>query len=196
MSMRKIEEEMINNICLEIIGELKYERIKKNDSIQIYTNNNWLAIDTNSENLNTPFLQIIVKKWKEKTQKKIFSLEDKLYVKRIRYNITLHFNNQLSILVQKKMELEFEVKYLGSLLFEIHWKEQRYEVKLAKFKEKIWVPENIPSNKIFLEDIKINLCENEMNFSLSTLSLARIAFLYLSKIYKQTSEYKLKNMYK
>jgi hypothetical protein len=194
--MRKFEEEMVNKITSKLIKKLKYDRIKKVNYIEIFTNNNWLTIDTDSKNLNTPFLQMIIGQWKEQTKKEVLSLEDRDFIERIRYNISVHFYNQLSNLLQKRMELEFEAKYLGGLLFEIHWKEQRYEVKLAKFKEKIWVPENLPLNKIFLEDIKINLCENEMNFSLQTLLLTKITFLYLSKIYKQTSEYKLKNMYK
>jgi hypothetical protein len=194
--MRKFEEAMIKKISLELIEKLKYERLKMDTSIKIFTNGNWLTINTNSENLDTPFLQMIVEKWKEQTKKEGLSFEDRDYIERIRYCVSVHFYTQLSYLVQKRMELECEAKYLGGLLFEIYWREQRYEVKLEKFKDKMWVPEELPLNKLFLEDIKLRLCENEIDISLSILLISRFTFIYLSKIYEQTPEYKLKNIYK
>jgi antitoxin component HigA of HigAB toxin-antitoxin module len=182
-------------IVLELIKELKYEQINKKIAVKIYTNNRWLTIDTDSKDLNTPFLQIIIEKWRKEFGQEHLSSEDIRHIESIRERIDNHFRTLIFAEIQKMMESQFETRYLNGMCFEICWRKQKYEFKIVEHGNYIRIKEMDKINRTFLSELKYEI-EDELDVTLTRISIKRNLSIYLETLYKKTMEYKLKSIYK
>jgi hypothetical protein len=189
-------EEVIKKVTIDLIEKLKYKKIQKGYSVELFINDEWLLLDLSSQNLNTPFLKMITKEWKEETQQEALSPRDLEYIELVRGSLIDHYLQRVFQDAIGKMNREFNAKYLGDRRYELFWRERKYEITFTGRKKRLHIPQYIPSNKLYLNDIKLNLFEKEAGMLLSTLTIAKITSYYLWILYKQTTEYKLSSLYR
>jgi hypothetical protein len=151
-----------------------------------------LLIDLNSRDLKTPFIRMIVEKWKKEVLQENLLEEDLEYIEETRINISNYFYKQVNNYVLERMKTEFKAKYLGDNRFEIFWKEKKYEFRIIERDEILLL--TLPSDKLIIEINKEFVVE-EMEISISSLAFIKILTDYIRINYERTTEYKLKSIY-
>jgi hypothetical protein len=191
-----------SEIKKEVIKELNFKNIRRTECIEILSNGEWINVETlNFDSLLNKKIDV---KIEERNGELKFDEKEK-YKSFIKESILEYYTDKMYEKILDEL-LKLEIKYIGKGEFNIYWEHNLYQMKFLENEDIIWTSFQgfgitkeemaLNINNIFLEEINENLFKKKLSIHVTPFSVKSIITKVLIVKYRESNEYKLKNIYK
>jgi hypothetical protein len=199
---------LIRTIIGEILDELDFKDIRRTQWTQILSEGRWIMVDRFTSSVNGK-LNVKINEKFDKYINNGLQKEDRASLREeIRVKICDYYQDKMYEKISEELE-KLEIKYKGNGKFNIVKDDKFYDVVFIESKMIFWTPANMSEmvyrgkietknnnvNNIFLKKVD-SFLKKELNINVKIISIMSIITKVLIIKYKESYEYKLKNIYK